>query len=285
MISRIDSLREVGKTVKNSFIRKTAFIVTAAVFLFSATMVVRHRIEMNIGAEKADVVVQMAVTHIPDQEKSPKETETVFPSQQPENENENNPDPEPAAPIQVDFDALFKENQDVVAWLYCPDTPINYPVVQSTDNNYYLRRLLDKSYNSLGTLFIDCRNAGDFSDWNSVIYGHNMKNDSMFGTLPNYKNPGYFQEHPELFLLTPDKDYCIHLIAGFTTPANSELYSIFAPDSAEASRLIENWIVSSDFDSGIRPSAEDRLITLSTCSYEYDNARYVLIGILKECRR
>lgn len=250
-------------------------------------MVVKHQIEIRIGADQAEAVIKMVVTPVSSQEEQTEKKETNPPPQQHEDKAENDLNEESTivAPIQVDFDALFTKNQDVVAWLYCPNTPINYPVVQSSNNDYYLRRLLDGSYNFAGTLFMDYRNAEDISDWNSVIYGHNMKNDSMFGTLPGYKTQSYFQEHPEMFLLTPEQDYSIQLIAGFTTPANSELYSTFAPDDTEMERLLESWIDNSDFDSGIKPTSEDRLITLSTCSYEYDNARYVLIGVLKECKR
>lgn len=266
--------------------RKIIFIVTVAVFLFSTTMVIKHQVEMRIGAKQAEAIIQMVVSPVSIQDETTGQIISAPTLKQSESEKAEKPNDEPTAfaPIQVDFDALFTKNQDVVAWLYCPDTPINYPVVQSSDNNYYLRRLLDGSYNSAGTLFLDYRNAEDLSNWNSVIYGHNMKNDSMFGTLPDYKTPSYFQEHPEMFLLTPEQDYSIQLLAGFTTPASSELYSSFAPDAAEATRLIESWIRNSDFVSEIQPTAEDHLITLSTCSYEYDNARYVLIGILKECR-
>ena len=80
------------------------------------------------------------------------------------------------APITVDFERLQEENKDIIAWLYCPDTEINYPVVQSKDNEYYLRRLLDGTWNIAGTLFMDYRNAADCSDLHTIIYGHNMKN-------------------------------------------------------------------------------------------------------------
>ena len=80
------------------------------------------------------------------------------------------------APIIVDFEVLQTENKDIIAWLHCPDTKINYPVAQSEDNSYYLRRLLDGSWNTAGTIFMDYRNSADFSDRHTVIYGHNMKN-------------------------------------------------------------------------------------------------------------
>lgn len=263
--------------MKNGMVRKIILVVTVAVFLFSTAMVVRHQTQMRIGAEQAEAVVQLAVkpASLPQQ---PQEVPETAPETVPETAASK-----VSAPIQVDFDALLEKNRDVVAWIYCPDTPIHYPVVQSSDNRYYLRRLLDGSYNASGTIFMDYRCAEDLSGWNTVIYGHNMKNDSMFGTLPKYKTPSYFTEHPEIFLFTPQQAYSIRLIAGFTTPADSELYSLLTPDAAQAERLIESWISASDFASGIRPAAQDRLVTLSTCSYEYDNARYVLIGILEEC--
>ena len=237
--------------------RKIIFIVALAVFLFSATSVLKHRQEMRIGAEQAETVVQAAVTPASKQ------------SEREEGPNTNDT-PGVSAPIQVDFDALFAKNQDVVAWLYCPDTPINYPVVQAPDNDYYLHRLLDGSQNAGGTLFMDYRNAADLSDWNSVIYGHNMSNDSMFGTLPDYETQSYFEAHPQMFLLTPEQDYVIEWVA-------------FTPDAVEKARFLENWLRSSDFVSEMVPTAEDRLITLSTCSYAHNDARYVLIGRLKEC--
>lgn len=186
------------------------------------------------------------------------------------------------APIQVDFDALLAENPDVVAWLYCPDTPINYPVVQAADNDYYMHRLLDGSKSYPGTLFMDYRNTRDFSDWNSVIYGHNMRNDSMFGTLPDYKEKAYFEAHSEIYLLTPQCDYVIDVLAGFVTPNNSELYNALHPEDAEKERLVEEWLDAAGFAAEYTPEAEERWITLSTCSYEYRNARYVLIGRLEE---
>lgn len=118
------------------------------------------------------------------------------------------------APITVDFERLQEENKDIIAWLYCPDTEINYPVVQSKDNEYYLRRLLDGTWNIAGTLFMDYRNAADCSDLHTIIYGHNMKNNTMFGSLPKYSKQEYYEEHSVLYLLTPKQNYKVKLIAG-----------------------------------------------------------------------
>ncbi len=187
-----------------------------------------------------------------------------------------------AAPIVVSFPELLNQCDDVVAWVYCEGTNVNYPVVQSEDNDYYLRRLLDGTWNTAGTIFMDYRNASDFSDWNNILYGHNMKNDSMFGILENYKDHEYYVDHSIWYLLTPEKEFRIDLIGGYTTFGGSDdTYSI--PDTFEGrNELVATAQLHSTFQSRTVINEQDKLITLSTCSYDYDNARYVLVGVLHE---
>lgn len=184
-------------------------------------------------------------------------------------------------PISVDFASLAEENADTVAWLYSKDTPINYPVVQSTDNDYYLRRGFNGKYNYYGTLFADYRTSGEFSGKNTLIYGHNMKNAEMFGSLINYKEQEYFDAHPLLWLFTPEKNYKIKLVAGIEVPGTSELFDALAnPDEAE--KVIRDAIENSTFKSDYTYSEDDRFVTLSTCSYDYADARYIVIGKLED---
>ena len=183
--------------------------------------------------------------------------------------------------ISVDFDRLREKNSDIIAWLYCPDTPINYAIVQTTDNDYYLRRGLDKKYSYSGTLFADFRNAGDFTDENTIIYGHNMKNESMFGTLVNYERQEYFDKYPEMHLITPTAAYRIKLIAGVKETGTAKLFEDFLnPQKIE--KYIKENVARSTFRSGYDYSENDRFVTFSTCLYEYDDARYILIGKLEK---
>lgn len=184
-----------------------------------------------------------------------------------------------AAPITVDFAVLAKTNEDIIGWLYSEGTPINLPVVRSADNKDYLRRLVDGSQNSAGTLFVDYRNAGDFSDSNTVIYGHNMKNREMFGTLSQYRKQAYFDAHPVMWLLTPQGDYRVEPVAGYVTQADSEVYA-FSRSGDAVFATVQQAMEKSDFRTDTTIAPGDRFLTLSTCSYEYDNARYVLIGKL-----
>ena len=183
------------------------------------------------------------------------------------------------APIAVDFNALLSQNKDVVGWLYCENTPVNYPIVQSDDNDYYLRRMLNGIYNIAGTVFMDYRCHSDYSSLNTIKYGHKMKNDSMFGTFTDYKSQEYYDEHPIIWLLTPEVNYKIELMAGYVTPSDSDAYSEFVSQE-ELYEYIQEAKKKSTFSSPLTCSSEDRIVTLSTCSYEYDTARYVLVGKL-----
>lgn len=188
------------------------------------------------------------------------------------------------APIAVDFATIQAQNKDIVAWLYCPDTPINYPVVQSENNDDYLRMLTDGRQNTAGTLFIDYRNSRGLSDWNTMIYGHNMKNQSMFGTIPNYKKQSYYEEHPVMYLLTPDRDYKVLLFSGYITTTEDNIFH-FSVTETEKEELALICMEHSVFASEIKPGRGDHFLTLATCSYESEDARFVLIGVLKELSR
>ena len=198
-----------------------------------------------------------------------------------ERESEKAREQEEEISVTIDFDSLHEISQDAVAWLYCPDTEINDAIAQADDNNYYLKRLLNGTHANCGTLFVDYRNSPDFSDEITLIYGHNMKNGTMFASLIDYRNPGYYEEHPVMYLFTPEKRYQLELIAGYTTDTNDILYEVPATVADRESVLSHAEKVSS-FISGVTAAPEDRLVILSTCSYAYDDARYVVIGRLVE---
>ncbi len=181
----------------------------------------------------------------------------------------------------IDISGVIDTYPDVVCWLYQHGTNINYPVVQSEDNEYYLRRLLDGSHNMNGTLFMDWRNSPDFSDYVTMIYGHNMKNGEMFATFPEYAEQSYYEKNPEMYLYTPDGNYKIRLFAGFLTDDTDEIYS-FAENLLGAEQIFDYAASKSAFKSGIDTYNGEKLVILSTCSYEKRNSRFVLAGILEK---
>lgn len=268
----------------NRTAKKVIMIVAAAVFVFSSAMFFKEYRQAKSAAEFSASISEMAVTFTA-KDQNHETTEKDIPdkstTKNPEVFSDDKEKKAEESPIRVDFDLLYEQNRDVVAWLYCPDTPINYPVVQASDNDYYLHRLLDGRYNTAGSLFADCRNSADFSDWNTVIYGHNMKNNSMFGTLTDYKKQSYFEDHPVMYLLTPKQSYKVNVLAGFVTQANSEIYHTFNPNQEEKEALIESWLNMSDFDSKADIATEYNLVSFSTCSDGNSNERYVIVGVLE----
>lgn len=243
--------------------------------LISVVHIADYWQQTNAVERLNDTLVEQAVAPAP----QPTEEKTNIPTL-PQTEQETvQASPQETAPITVDFDVLQQENEDIIAWLYCPDTQINYPVVQGEDNEYYLRRLIDGTWNAAGSLFADYRNAGDFSDLHTVIYGHNMQNSSMFGTLPEYCSQAYYDAHPVMYLLTPEQNYKIALVAGYVTSPDAAIYG-FEKTAEERDRLLSEALASSAFQTDVTVAEQDRLVTLSTCSYAYEDARFVLMGVL-----
>ncbi len=184
-----------------------------------------------------------------------------------------------ASPIEVNFDLLSQVNANVVGWLYCANTPINYPVVQSTDNSYYLNRLYDNQTNSSGAIFMDALNSPDLSDVNTILYGHNMKNGTMFASLQNYDEQWYYEQHPVMYYLTKDHKYKIDVFASYETDGDSDAFTIFFDSEQTYGAYLQNRWTQSRIDTSWLPmSTADNIITLSTCSYSFDNARYVVQG-------
>lgn len=181
-------------------------------------------------------------------------------------------------PIEINFSLLKQENQDIIGWIYSENTPIHYPVLQGKDNEYYLHRLSNGTYNDSGSIFMDYRNDPALTEEYTILYGHNRKNDTMFGTLTKYKDQKYYKEHKIMYFFTEKEQYQIALLAGFTVSDDSEIYRLSKISQDEK----EEWIRKSDFKSKEKIVPEDKFIILSTCSYEYEKARYVLIGILKK---
>lgn len=195
--------------------------------------------------------------------------------------DEEEPIPSIAWP-KVSFAELSAINPDIVGWLYCEDTMINYPVAQTDDNSYYLKHLFDGIYNANGCLFLDCQVGGDFSSPHSIIYGHHMKNGSMFSSLNGYKKQEYFDAYPQLLLVTPDSNFVIELFAGYVASVRDDAWQIQFSDEFAMEAWLGAAIEKSTFESGVMPLPTDRIITLSTCSYEFSNARFVVHGILRE---
>lgn len=181
----------------------------------------------------------------------------------------------------VDWKALKKVNPDVQGWLYQKGTVINYPVVQGTDNDTYLHTRFDKQWSGGGTLFVDYRMEKDFRGFNSIIYGHHMKDGSMFRSIRGYtKEEGYYDKHKTLELATPHGNYHLVVFSAFITKATDENTYKMTYDEAEKQAYIDRAWEQSELSitrDSVDVTKDDQLVTLSTCAYDYEEARYIVM--------
>lgn len=199
----------------------------------------------------------------------------------PEKENTEDGSVVDTAPPVVDFAGLQAVNPDILGWIYSAGTPINYPVVQGDTNETYLYRMVDGTENRCGSIFLDCGNDRDLQDSNSVIHGHNMNNGSMFSELKKYAKQEYYDQHTGIWLVTPNQTYSIQIFAAFVTDVESEVWKQTFSSEEDFTAWKSDMAKKSFFKSKVYPAAGEKVVTLSTCSYEFDNAHFVVIGVLR----
>ena len=181
----------------------------------------------------------------------------------------------------IDFTQLLSVNSDIVGWLRIRALDISYPVVQGKDNDYYLHRTFEKTDNFAGCLFVNSYNMGDFTDQNTIIYGHNMKNGSMFGKLKNFNDPEVFKKSRYFWIFTPDFIYQYRIFSASVVDKTGLTYQIsFTDDEFDQfiSRAYSNSVVDNQ---GVTVTKEDRIVTLSTCTGD-DSTRFVVMGKLAQ---
>ena len=165
---------------------------------------------------------------------------------------------------------------NAIGWLYIPNTRISYPVMQGEDNEYYLHHDFDGSSLKAGSIFLDYRCENRFMNPVNILYGHNMKNGSMFAQVTSYTTESFFEAHRYGWLSTPETVYRIDFFACSIVRSDDRLYNGNSPISEWIPHIYDRAVVSREMSY----SDNDRFISLSTCSYEFENARTVLTGRL-----
>lgn len=183
-------------------------------------------------------------------------------------------------PFDVDFDELKAINQDVAGWLYIEALPdISYPIVQGTDNEYYLHHTYKKESVFAGSIFVDAKNTKDFSDQNTIVYGHNMKNGSMFGTLKNFKKQEVIEKSQYFWIITPDDAYKYKIFSTYTAKVNGDTYTLIKGPGQETIDYGNAMKTYSLFNTGDYEFKEtDKIVTLSTCTGD-TSTRFVVQGV------
>ena len=184
----------------------------------------------------------------------------------------------------VDFEALWETGPDIIGWLNLPDTAINYPVTQTDDNEYYLRHLYDGTYNKTGCLFADYENKKDFSDRNTIIYGHNMRDGSMFATLNEYNEQSYFDGHPQMYLVTPGGGYVVEIFTAFVASpgesgSDTSPWRLGFKDDGAYTTWLSEMADRSVIETDVTVTSSDKVLTLSTCT-PGGKSRFIVMGKL-----
>lgn len=191
-------------------------------------------------------------------------------------------DPYAKALAAIDLEGLQAVNSDVIGWILIPDTVISYPMLYSGDNSYYLERTWLKEESSVGSIFLDYRNHVDLRDYNTLIYGHRMKDDSMFGSLGEYASYEYWKEHPNVYLADAQGVYRYEIFSAYEVSVVGSAYQLDFPDDGAKQTFLDDCRGYSLIDTGKVPSVEERVITLSTCTGRGYATRWVVQASLKE---
>ena len=259
-------------------IRKIAMLVLFAVFVISTVLLLRqwsdnargassYQDAIAIAAEKAEYVSEhMQVGTV---NKMEEQAPVWVPAPV-----GNDPMVEELA--QINLAALRAVNPDVVGWVRIPDTKIDFPLMQGQDNDFYLNHTWNKEPNSVGSVFLEHQNSADLTDYNTIIYGHNMNDGAMFADLELFSLQKFWKEHPFVYILSDAGVYRYEIFAFFQAEIESLTYGMNPQRDDTKEKFLNLALDKAWFDTGIRPPITDRILTLSTCSGANYDYRYVV---------
>lgn len=181
--------------------------------------------------------------------------------------------------ISVDLTGLEARNSDIIGWLYFENESISYPILYSGDNITYLRKTYDGKASTAGSIFLDGESTPDFSDPNVLIYGHNMRDLSMFGKLRYYKtDKNYYQDHQYFQIFTQGKVYRYQIFAYADVKDNDQIYYAYGPNPDDFGGAVKHILNKSYIKTDLY-SENDNIVTLSTCTSASDDSRLVICAV------
>lgn len=255
-----------------NFLLTLGIIVCLGVFAFSAYKLISIYLEYKAGTDEYDRLHQYAV-----EQEVPKDDDIAQPQYVLNEAGEEVV--LDRYPPEVDFASLKAINPDVIGWLDVEALNISYPIVQGADNDYYLHRTTERQYNFAGSIFMDYENNKNFTDPNTIIYGHNMKNQSMFGTLKFIKEQEKYKDSIYFWIVTPEKRIRYQIFSAFVAQTAGDAYTLFSgPDQMVVdfgNKMVQNSEIPVP---QVTFKPESNIVTLSTCSFN-DSVRFVVMGI------
>lgn len=255
--------------------RGIVILALAAVLLVSGGMVVRRLVEYRLGDQEYEEAQELV--QLPDLDTIPQPDES---QEEPQEEQPVYVDPYADALAAMDFSALREVNSDVLGWILIPGTNLSYPLLQGDDNQYYLNHTWRKSYNSVGAIFMECRNSADLSDFNTIIYGHRMNNRSMFGILHQYSSQSYWKAHPYIYITDDNGSHRYQVFAAYEVSTSGAAYQISFSGDASKQAFLDECLSQSVIDTGVTPHVYDKILTLSTCTGDGHATRWVVQAVL-----
>lgn len=191
-----------------------------------------------------------------------------------------NPLPEDAPErISIKWADLLAKNSDVVGWILLPGVDLSYPVLQGEDNEKYLHRSIEGEYLYAGSIFLECKCNRSFHGFNTILYGHNMRDGSMFAKLKDYRKQEIYDACPYFWIFTPEKDLLYRICSVHPEGVGGSSFVIRFGSGKELSEWRNAVRERSEIDTGWEPKEDDRIVTLSTCTEDHGR-RYTVQGVL-----
>lgn len=272
------SLKRKRKEAKEVLLRLAAVLFAAAALYAMAMLVIIFRNYRQIGELYGGMEARYAQKEAADPERKRPfdsvEDEEISMRQAWEDDSYYE---DAEVPVRIDWGGLLSESGSIVGWIYADSLGISYPVAQGEDNEYYLHHTPGGDYLFAGTIFLSCGNSPDFSDANSIVYGHNMKNGSMFGNNGRLKDQAAYDEDPYFWILTPEGNYRYHIYSVTVARPETEPYMLWKEGGPEflvwEKALQRQSLVKNDVE--LRET--DHTVILSCCEADPDK-RTLVIG-------
>ena len=290
------------KTARSSKLKKRytwIMALCAVVFVASLGMFIHTRtqyMESQVDSDEALEIAGVSDTDIPEPQPATEDTTAsrIDAITEAQTSGSENPDPGETAnglsslgddPLAVllsktDIAALKEVNEDVLGWICIPDTLVNYPLLQGEDNQFYLEHTWKGKANAAGSIFLECECSPDFTDFNTIIYGHRMSNTSMFGTLASYKKQEFWENHKSVYICMEGVVRRYDIFASYEPKITDCTYWVNYSKTEYKQRVIDFALEKSVIDCGITPKTADGIITLSTCTGNGHATRWVVQAVL-----
>ncbi len=255
---------ENQKKKPNGLIRRIIIAVLLLIMIASAISLVKEWMDAAAQRRLEESLAEAA-----------RQTETE--TEPPETEKETEAETEAPYVSPIDFAPLLATNPDTIGWIRVPDTKIDYPIVQSPDNQYYLHKDFEGKDSVYGTIYLDADSKPDFSGWNNPIYGHHMKDGSMFKDVVKFKDQDFFENHRYFEIYTPERTIHLKTLGCYYSDSNGIVRKTSFKSQASFDKWVSERLAPCSF-AEVPEQPFDSMFVLVTCSYEKNDARTLLFA-------